>query len=409
MCLDTLESLGLPPSTVCALTMPGPGTTEHTLSSARELARTTGVELREIPIEAAVEQHLADIAHPGDADVTFENVQARERTQILFDTAQPHRRHRRRHRRPVGARLGVVHVHRGPDGELHVNAGVPKTLIAYLVRWYARHRADKALRAILERVLDTPITPELVPSEDGEIAQRTEEIIGPYELHDFFLFHFLRSGAGAQKIFALATRAFAVDYPPAEIKHWLGVFFRRFSRSSSNAPPCHRGRSRHRQPVSPGRLADARRSECRGATGRDRQHSNRRVTPMQRLLVLLHMVAAAPFANAQDVPYCGDEGVWLQILGSGGTDLDDQRGGASYLVWIDENVRLMVDVGSAAALRFDQAGAAFADLDAVLFTKLQARSLVDFPSLIEGSRTAFRERTLPVYGPTVPGGDSCRR
>lgn len=127
---------------------------------------------------------------------------------------------------------------------------------------------------------------------------------------------------------------------------------------------------------------------------------------MQRSILSFILVVAAPLATAQDVPYCGDEGVWLQILGSGGTDLDDQRGGASYLVWIDENVRLMVDVGSAAALRFDQSGAAFADLDAIVFTKLQARSLVDFPSLIEGSRTAFRERTLPVYGPAVPGGDS---
>ncbi len=228
VCLDTLEVLGLPPSTVCALTMPGPGTTEHTLASARELARTTGVELREIPIEAAVQQHLADIAHPGDADVTFENVQARERTQILFDTANL---------------TGGIVVGTGDLSELalgwctfnadqmssyNVNAGVPKTLIAYLVRWYARHRAGDDLRAVLERVLDTPITPELVPSEDGEIGQRTEEIIGPYELHDFFLFHFLRRGAGAEKIFTLAVRAFADDYPPAEIKRWLGVFFRRF-------------------------------------------------------------------------------------------------------------------------------------------------------------------------------------
>jgi len=127
---------------------------------------------------------------------------------------------------------------------------------------------------------------------------------------------------------------------------------------------------------------------------------------MRRPFSVFLLVVAASFAKAQDVPYCGDEGVWLQILGSGGVDLDDQRGGASYLVWIDENVRLMVDVGSAAALRFDQAGAAFADLDAIVFTKLQARSVIDFPSLVEGSRTAGRERPLPVFGPAVPGGDS---
>ncbi|MDE0659939.1 MAG: NAD(+) synthase [Gammaproteobacteria bacterium] len=228
VCLDVLELLNLPPTALCALTMPGPGTTAHTLASARELARTTEVELREIPIESAVDQHLADISHPGDADVTFENVQARERTQILFDTANL---------------MGGIVVGTGDLSELalgwctfnadqmasyNVNAGVPKTLIAYLVRWYARHRADDDLRTLLERVLDTPITPELIPSEDGEIGQETEAIIGPYELHDFFLYHFLRNGAGAAKIFVLACRAFDGSYTPHEIKHWLRVFFARF-------------------------------------------------------------------------------------------------------------------------------------------------------------------------------------
>lgn len=228
VCLDALELLDLPATALCALTMPGPGTTAHTLASARELARTTEVELREIPIESAVDQHLADISHPGDADVTFENVQARERTQILFDTANL---------------MGGIVVGTGDLSELalgwctfnadqmasyNVNAGVPKTLIAYLVRWYARHRADDDLRAVLERVLATPITPELIPSEDGEIRQETEAIIGPYELHDFFLYHFLRNGAGATKIFVLACRAFDGSYAPHEIKHWLRVFFGRF-------------------------------------------------------------------------------------------------------------------------------------------------------------------------------------
>ena len=228
VCLDVLRILDLPPSALCALTMPGPGTTAHTLASARGLARTTDVELREIPIEAAVDQHLADIAHPGDADVTFENVQARERTQILFDTANL---------------MGGIVIGTGDLSELalgwctfnadqmasyNVNAGVPKTLIAYLVRWYARHRANEGLRAVLERVLETPITPELIPSEDGEIGQQTEAIIGPYELHDFFLYHFLRNGAGAMKIFVLACRAFDGVHAPADIKHWQRVFFQRF-------------------------------------------------------------------------------------------------------------------------------------------------------------------------------------
>ena len=228
VCLDTLATLDLPADTLCALTMPGPGTTAHTLASARELARTTGVELREIPIKAAVDQHLADIAHPGDADVTFENVQARERTQILFDTANL------TDGIVVGTgdlselALGWCTFNADQMASYNVNAGVPKTLVAYLVRWYARHRAGDELRCVLERVLDTPITPELVPSEDGEICQRTEAIIGPYELHDFFLYHFLRNGAGAEKIFVLARTAFAGDYPPGEIKQWLAVFFQRF-------------------------------------------------------------------------------------------------------------------------------------------------------------------------------------
>ena len=228
VCLDALELLGLPPTALCALTMPGPGTTAHTLASARELVRTTEVELREIPIESAVDQHLKDISHPGDADVTFENVQARERTQILFDTANL------MDGIVVGTgdlselALGWCTFNADQMASYNVNAGVPKTLIAYLVRWYARHRAADDLRAVLDRVLTTPITPELIPSADGEISQETEAIIGPYELHDFFLYHFLRNGAGVTKIFVLACRAFDGSYAPREIKHWLKVFFGRF-------------------------------------------------------------------------------------------------------------------------------------------------------------------------------------
>ena len=228
VCLDALKLLNLPPSALCALTMPGPGTTAHTAASARQLAGATEVALREVPIDAAVHQHLADIGHAGEADVTFENAQARERTQILFDTAN---------------RIGAIVVGTGDLSELalgwctfnadqmasyNVNAGVPKTLVAYLVRWYARHRAGARLRQVLERVLATPITPELLPAEDGEIAQETETIIGPYELHDFFLYHFLRGGAGGRKIFVLARAAFAGTYAAAEIRHWLEVFFQRF-------------------------------------------------------------------------------------------------------------------------------------------------------------------------------------
>ena len=228
VCIDALALLGRPTETVCAITMPGPGTTAHTLASARGLADATGVELREISIDRAVAAHLADIAHDGEADVTFENAQARERTQILFDTAN----------RVAGIvvgtgdlselALGWCTFNADQTANYNVNAGVPKTLVAYLVRWYARHRAEPALSSVLGRVLDTPITPELTPPRDGEIDQRTEAIIGPYELHDFFLFHFLRTGAGARKIYALACGAFADTYADAEIKHWLTVFLTRF-------------------------------------------------------------------------------------------------------------------------------------------------------------------------------------
>lgn len=125
-----------------------------------------------------------------------------------------------------------------------------------------------------------------------------------------------------------------------------------------------------------------------------------------RAALLAMAVALSATVAAQDSLYCGDEGVWLQILGSGGGELTDQRSPASYLVWVNENVRLMVDPGSGSALRFDEAGAAFADLDAIVFTQLAARATVDFPSLIDGSASAGRERLLPVFGPAVPDGDS---
>lgn len=228
VCMDTLAKVGLTQSSLLALTMPGPGTTPHTLETVHRLVECTHTPLREIPIDAAVRQHLADLGHDGDPDVTFENAQARERTQLLFDTANQVQ--------------GIV-VGTGDMSELaigwctynadhmsnyNVNASIPKTLMAYLVRWYANHRAPAALRDVLDRVLDTPITPELVPAVDGKISQVTEEIIGPYELHDFFLYHFLRTGAGVEKIFTLACLAFADRYDPQIIQKWQRVFFKRF-------------------------------------------------------------------------------------------------------------------------------------------------------------------------------------
>ena len=230
VCLEVLERLGLPPGALHAVTLPGPGTGERTLAAARELARAAGVDLREVDIGPAVTQHLADLGHPGDVhDVTFENTQARERTQLLFDLANM---------------LGGLVVGTGDLSELalgwctynadhmssyNVNVGVPKTMIAYLVRWYARHRANPALAEVLAEVLDLPISPELVPGEaDAGVAQHTETIVGPYELHDFFLYHYVREGSAPARIRALAGLAFGARYGPEVLDRWLGEFLRRF-------------------------------------------------------------------------------------------------------------------------------------------------------------------------------------
>ena len=228
VCLDALAKRDLTLSHLMPLTLPGPGTSERTLESARKLASAAGVSLKEIPIAAAVRQHLSDLDHEVETDVVFENAQARERTQILFNYAN---------------KVGGIVVGTGDLSELalgwctynadhmasyNVNASVPKTMMAYLVRWYGAHRAGDALRPVLDEVLDTPISPELIAPKDGAISQETESIIGPYELHDFFLFHFMRHGAGVKKIFALANLAFAGQYEPAEIQRWLRVFVSRF-------------------------------------------------------------------------------------------------------------------------------------------------------------------------------------
>jgi NAD+ synthase (glutamine-hydrolysing) len=229
VCLDTLDKIGRPRQSIQAITMPGPGTTEHTLESARGLCAAAKVALKEIPIHEAVAQHLDALEHTGRDDLVFENTQARERTQILFDYAN---------------KVSGIVVGTGDLSELalgwctynadhmasyNVNASVPKTMMAYLVRWYAKHRAGEALAGVLQRVLQTPISPELIaPDTAGSISQETEAIIGPYELHDFFLFHFLRNGAGPAKIFHLARLAFTGSYADDEIKRWLRLFFQRF-------------------------------------------------------------------------------------------------------------------------------------------------------------------------------------
>ena len=207
VCLDALAKSRSPaPPCSTRSRCPDPGTSAGTLKSARALAKAGGATLIEIPIAAAVTQHLKDLDHPPDRhDVVYENAQARERTQLLFNYAN---------------KVGGIVVGTGDLSELalgwctfngdhmanyNVNASVPKTMIAYLVRWYARHRATNSLAKVLDTVLKTPISPELLPpGDDGTISQATESIIGPYELHDFFLYHYLRNGFGPRKIFALA-------------------------------------------------------------------------------------------------------------------------------------------------------------------------------------------------------------
>lgn len=226
----SFDKLGLPRKGIVAVTMPGFGTTERTLGNAQMLAEMLGTTLRRIPIVESVRRHFADISHAEDQhDVVFENAQARERTQILMDVAN---------------QTGSFVLGTGDLSELalgwctfngdhmsmyHVNAGVPKTLVKYLVEWCAEDIFTGPEAAILRDICDTPITPELLPaSQQGEILQKTEETIGPYELHDFFLYNFVRCGHHPSKIAFLADAVFGDVFTSEEIAKWLGVFVRRF-------------------------------------------------------------------------------------------------------------------------------------------------------------------------------------
>ena len=215
---------------IIAVTMPGFGTTDRTYDNAIRLIEKLGATCREIPIDEAVKQHFSDIGHDIlDKNVTYENAQARERTQILMDIANE---------------TGGIVVGTGDLSELAlgwatyngdhmsmygVNASVPKTLVRYLVRYYADTCNDEELKKVLYDVLDTPVSPELLPpEEDGSISQRTEDLVGPYELHDFFLYHFIRLGEDREKIYRLARIAFYDTYDGATIDKWLDIFYRRF-------------------------------------------------------------------------------------------------------------------------------------------------------------------------------------
>lgn len=224
------DLIGIPRENLIAVTMPCFGTTDRTKNNALTLSKALGADLREVPIAAAVMQHFADIGQDPDVhDVTYENSQARERTQILMDIAN---------------KINGIVVGTGDLSELAlgwatyngdhmsmygVNAGIPKTLVSHLVRFFAETAEDEQLSACLFDVLDTPVSPELLPpTGDGQISQKTEDLVGPYELHDFFLYYILRCGFTPSKVYRIALLSFAESYDPATIHKWLMTFCRRF-------------------------------------------------------------------------------------------------------------------------------------------------------------------------------------
>ncbi|MBQ8306746.1 MAG: NAD(+) synthase [Blautia sp.] len=225
----TFDMLGLDKSRILCVTMPCFGTTDRTYQNACTLSKKIGATLREIPIQAAVLQHFKDIGQdPDKKDVTYENSQARERTQILMDLAN------QENAILVGTgdlselALGWATYNGDHMSMYGVNVSVPKTLVRHLVRYYADTCGDKELSAVLLDILDTPVSPELLPPEDGEIAQKTEDLVGPYELHDFFLYYMLRAGYGPAKIYRIACRTFRRTYDPETIYKWLRTFCWRF-------------------------------------------------------------------------------------------------------------------------------------------------------------------------------------
>ena len=222
--------LGIDRKGIVAVTMPGFGTTGRTYANALTLMRELGVTIREIPIREACELHFRDIGlAPDDRGAAYENSQARERTQILMDIANA-----------VGgmvigtgdlseAALGWATYNGDHMSMYNVNCSIPKGLVRVLVEWAARNDAGETVRAPLRDIVATPVSPELLPADEkGEIAQKTEDLVGPYELHDFFIYHFMRNGFAPRKIMFLAERAFGGRYGREVIRHWLVVFLRRF-------------------------------------------------------------------------------------------------------------------------------------------------------------------------------------
>lgn len=223
------DGLGRDRKDIIAVTMPCFGTTDRTYNNAVSFANSLGVSFKEVNIKDAVRQHFKDINHDeNDRDVTYENSQARMRTMVLMDIAN----------RSGGMVVGTGDLselalgwatYNGDHMSMYgVNAGVPKTLIRYLVDYEANRTDNDVLRKTLRDILDTPVSPELLPPEDGKISQKTEHIVGPYELHDFFLYHLMRFGSSPRKIYRLAKLAFEGEYDDKTILEWMKVFYRRF-------------------------------------------------------------------------------------------------------------------------------------------------------------------------------------
>lgn len=223
------DALGLERSGITAVTMPCFGTTDRTYQNACKMSLKVGATLREVRIGDAVMQHFKDIGHdPQDHSVTYENSQARERTQVLMDIAN----------QTGGLVIGTGDMselalgwatYNGDHMSMYgVNASVPKTLVRHLVHYFADACEDSSLKEVLYDVLDTPVSPELLPPKDGEIAQKTEDLVGPYELHDFFLYYFLRMGYEPGKIYRIAKLSFAGEYDDETIYKWLRTFCWRF-------------------------------------------------------------------------------------------------------------------------------------------------------------------------------------
>ncbi len=228
--VKTFELLNLDKKNIVTITMPGFGTTDRTYNNAVNLCRELGTELREINIVKASLQHFEDIGHDKNIhDVTYENVQARERTQILMDLAN----------KEGGLLIGTGDLselalgwctYNGDHMSMYsVNPSIPKTLVRYLVQYVAQNESTDIVYDILMDILDTPVSPELLPKDkNGEIAQKTEDIVGPYELHDFFLYHFIKHGSTKERILFLAKNAFKDNYSEQEIQKWLDKFMFRF-------------------------------------------------------------------------------------------------------------------------------------------------------------------------------------